>query len=173
MKFSVSKNKFVLKRQSDAGYTLLDALLQLAILMLCMTLFLLLHPVLYRTQAYIVPETLAWERFVTFLTEEMEHCTEINRRNMWTIDYYTVDRENNNDNFYEKSIAWRKRNISFTGEGNKRGNIVILTNVENMEFEIGEDDLYVEVKFLRTGKTHAAYIPLPHVESRTRVDAHH
>ena len=172
MKFFVSNNKYVLKRQNEAGYTLLDALLQLAILMLCMTLFILLHPILYRTQAYIVPETLAWERFVTLLTEELEHCTKIESQNVWTIDYYTVDRENHHNDYYLKSIAWRKRNISFMGKGENRGNIIILTNVEKFQFKIEEGELYVEVKFLRTGTTHTAYIPLPYIESGAGVHAH-
>lgn len=172
MKFSVSKNKYVSKRQNETGYTLLDALLQLAILMLCMTLFLLLHPVLYRTQAYLVPETLAWERFVTLLTEELEHCTKINKKNVRTIEYYKIDHENNEDDYYEKSIAWRKENIAFAGRGEKRGNVVILTKVKKFRFEIGADELYVEVDFLRTGTTHTAYIPLPHLENGARLDAH-
>lgn len=171
MNISKKTNKFALKQHDEAGYTLLDTLLQLAILMLCMTLFVSLYPILYRTQAYIVPETLAWERFVTLLTEELEYCVKIEKKSSRKLNYATMHEEGNMSNYYKKSITQNKENIYVIGNGEKAGNVVMLTRVKDVIFEIGEDELYVEVKFTRTATTHSAYIPLPHLEQTTRLHA--
>lgn len=138
----------------NEGYTLVDALLQLTILMLCMTLFVSFYPTLYRMQAYIVPETLEWERFVKLLTEELAPYEIIEATNEKTIGYRHVEWD-------QQYVSLRKNNISFTGTASKRRNIVILTKVKRWHYDIKEDELYIEVQFERTGTTHSASIPLP------------
>lgn len=150
------KKKYVSMHKNE-GYTLIDTLLQLTILIVCMTLFLSFYPMLYRTQTYIVPETLEWERFVKRLTAELAPYEIVEATNDKTIGYRHLKWD-------QQYVSFRKNNISLTGAGSKAGNIVILTRVKMWRYVIKEDELYIEVQFERTGTTHSATIPLPNYQ---------
>lgn len=153
-----SKRMFALKLlRNKRGYTLLDALLQLAILMLCLNMLLVFSPFISKLQSYIIPENMLWERFVTILSKNIEESTMIQvENNPPSIVYFHQNKGEGN------RVILRDHVIYSTFE-NAGGYVVLLTNVKSVNFKTEEDKLYVQIQFLRAQQTREATIVLPNI----------
>lgn len=151
-----SKRIFALKLLGDRrGYTLLDALLQLAILMLCLNMMLVFSPFMSKVQSYIIPENMLWERFVTILSKNIEDSTMIQtENNAQSIVYFHQQKGE------KQHIIFRNQVVYSTFE-DAGGYVVLLTNVKSINFNIEEDKLYVQIQFLRAQQTREATVLLP------------
>ena len=148
--------------RNSAGYTLLDALLQLAILMMCLNMMLLFAPFLSKLQHYIVPESMLWERFVTMLAKDLENSTVVQVEGTQELHYDYAAKDD------KKRIILRDEIVSatFLRAG---GPIVLLTDVKTINYKIEDDKLYVQLQFTTTPTAREATIMLPAAAKWTRV----
>lgn len=150
-----SKRIFASKFLGDRGYTLLDALLQLSILMLCLNMILVFSPFIAKLQSYIIPENMLWERFVTILSKNIEESTTVQVDNdAQNIVYFHQNKGEENRIIFRDHIVYS----TFEKAG---GHVVLLTNVKTINFKVEEDKLYVQIQFLRAEQNREAIIILP------------
>jgi len=147
--FKSNRSNALHQIRNSTGYTLIDALLQLAILMMCLNMLLLFAPFLSKLQHYIVPESMLWERFVTMLAKDLENSAIVQVEGTQELRYEYAEKDDNKHIILRDDIV----SATFLHAG---GHIVLLTDVKTINYKIEDDKLYVQLQFTTTPKAREA-----------------